>query len=104
MDERPAIAPGTQGTVPTTQMTSIWPALTWEESASAMLVYIEDLRDKVLETYKTRQTAARTAQLLAVGWIKNMLDHGKVPGLGAAGFRSDHVLRRRPSRTPTART
>jgi acetyl esterase/lipase len=78
--------PWDRGTVPTTQMSSIQPALTWEESASNMLVYIEDLRDKVAQTYKSGKRPRILPSVLATGWIKNLLDHGKVPGLGPKDF------------------
>ena len=78
--------PWDRGTVPTTQMSSIQPALTWEESASNMLVYVEDLRDKVLETYETGKRPRVLPSVLAAGWIKNLLDHGKLPGLGPRDF------------------
>lgn len=83
---RPRNRPWDQGTVPSTQMKQVFPALTWEESASAMLVYLEDLQQKVLETYKEGKRPRILPSVLAVGWVKPLLDQGKIPGLGSKDF------------------
>ncbi len=77
--------PWDKGTVPSRQMKTV-PALTWEESASAMLVYLEDLQTKVCETYKDGKRPRVLPSVLAAGWIKNWLDHGKIPGMGPKDF------------------
>ncbi len=74
-----------QGTVPSPQMKT-FPALTWEESASAMLVYLEDLQAKVVESYTTGKRPRVLPSVLAAGWIKSLLDQGKIPGLGPKDF------------------
>jgi len=78
--------PWDQGLVPSTQMQQVFPALTWEESASAMLVYLEDLQQKVLQTYTGGKRPRIIPSVLAVGWVKNLLDHGQIPGLGPQDF------------------
>jgi hypothetical protein len=83
---RNRVRPWDQGTVPSTQMKTVVPARTWEESASAMLVYMEDLQQKVIETYRGGKRPRVLPSVLAAGWIKNLLDHGKIPGLGPKDF------------------
>lgn len=40
------------GLASSSQMKTLYPALTWEESMGAMLLYVEQLRSKICETYK----------------------------------------------------
>lgn len=79
-------SPWDQGKVPSSQMKTVFPALTWEESAAARLVYMEDLQKKVIETYREGKRPRILPSVLAAGWIKNWLDQGKIPGLGPKDF------------------
>lgn len=71
--------PTDQGKVPSRQMKQTYPAHSWEESMAAMLLYNEDLQAKVVETYKDGKRPRVLPSCLAMGWIKNMIDHGKLP-------------------------
>lgn len=72
--------PTDKGKMESRQMKKIYPAQSWEESMGAMLLYNEDLRSKVVETYKEGKRPRVLPSCLAMGWIKNMIDHGKLPG------------------------
>jgi hypothetical protein len=50
--ERDRKRPTDLGREPTSEMQKVYPALTWEESMAAMMLYGEDLKRKVDETYK----------------------------------------------------
>jgi hypothetical protein len=67
--------------LPSRQMKELVPAQTWEESMAAMLLYNEDLQAKVLETYKEGKRPRVLPSCLAMGWIKNLIDNGKLPGV-----------------------
>lgn len=73
------------GQVPSPQM-QVQPVATWEESASAMLLYIEDLQRKVLETYQGPKRPRIIPSVLAAGWIKSLVDERKIPGMGPQDF------------------
>ena len=53
---------------------------------AAMLLYNEDLQAKVVETYKEGKRPRVLPSCLAMGWIKNLIDHGKLPGAAKASF------------------
>ena len=78
--------PTDKATVPSSQMKQLFPALTWEESMAAMLLYNEDLQLKVVETYKEGKRPRVLPSAIAMGWIKNMIDAGKVPGAKPGSF------------------
>jgi Chitobiase/beta-hexosaminidase C-terminal domain/Fn3 associated len=78
--------PSDKGLVPSSQMKKLWPALTWEESMGAMLLYMEELQLKIGETYKEGKRPRVLPSALAMGWIHNMIDHGKLPGAAAGSF------------------
>jgi hypothetical protein len=67
-------------------MQKLWPALTWEESMSAMLLYVEELQTKIAETYHTGKRPRVLPSALAMGWIWNMIENGKFPGLAPGSF------------------
>jgi hypothetical protein len=87
--KRDRVSPWDQATIPSPTMKT-FPALTWEESAGAKLLYIEDLQRKVLETYQQEKSPRVLPTVMATGWVKNWLDHGKLPGLGPKDF--DRVM------------
>jgi hypothetical protein len=78
--------PSDKGLVPSRQMKKTFPAQTWEESMAAMLLYNEDLQAKVLDTYKDGKRPRVLPSCIAMAWIKNMIDHGKVPGVKPGDF------------------
>lgn len=69
--------PSDHGTVPSYQMAKTFPALTWEESMSAMLLYVEELQHRLGEQFHEGKPARIIPSALAMGWIKNMIDHGQ---------------------------
>jgi len=78
--------PSDSGTVPSFQMKKTFPALTWEESMSAMLLYVEELQHRLGEQLHEGKPAHIIPSALAMGWIKNMIDHGQFPGVKAGSF------------------
>ena len=78
--------PTDQGKMASAQMKQTFPAQTWEESMAAMLLYNEDLQAKVLDTYKEGKRPRVLPSCLAMGWIKNMIDNGKLPGVEKDSF------------------
>jgi hypothetical protein len=84
--------PWDRGTIPSEQMARVFPAVTWEESASARMLYIEDLQTKVCQTYRGAKRPRVLPAALAMGWLKHLLDTGRIPGLGPQDF--DRILYR----------
>jgi hypothetical protein len=80
--------PTDKGLVPSpcSQMRQLVEALTWEESAAAWLLYVEEVQRLVLEKHQPGKPPRILPSTLAAGWIKNLLDHGRIPGLGPADF------------------
>ncbi|MDR3708461.1 MAG: chitobiase/beta-hexosaminidase C-terminal domain-containing protein [Capsulimonadaceae bacterium] len=78
--------PTDSGKEPTTEMTKVYPALSWEESMSAMLLYGEDLKDKVNETYKGAKPIRMIPAGIALGQLHHMIDIGLVPGFAKDDF------------------
>ncbi|MEZ0256266.1 MAG: FN3 associated domain-containing protein [Chthoniobacter sp.] len=78
--------PSDKGTVPSFQMTKTFPALTWEESMGAMLLYVEELQHRLAAAYPEGKHARVLPTALAMGWIKNMIDHGKFPDAKPGSF------------------
>lgn len=78
--------PTDRGEVLSRQMKKLFPALTWEESMGAMLLYMEELQHTVCETYHDGKRPRVLPTALAMGWIKNMIDHGQVPGIVPDSF------------------
>jgi hypothetical protein len=78
--------PTDKGKVPSTQMKTTNPALSWEESMGAMLLYNEDLQVEVCKTYLEGKRPRVLPSAIAMGWIKNMIDAGKFPGAKPGSF------------------
>ncbi len=78
--------PTDNGTIPSFQMKKTFPALTWEESMSAMLLYVEELQHRLGEQLHEGKPAHIIPSALAMGWIKNMIDHGQFPGVKPGSF------------------
>ena len=77
--------PTDSGEFPSSE-TKLFPARTWEESAGAYLLYVEEVQHQVLATYHEGKSPRVLPTTLAVGWVKNWLEHGKIPGLDASAF------------------
>ena len=84
--ERDRPRPSDKGEVPSTQMTKVFPSLTWEESMGAMLLYVEDVRRKIAETDKGGKRVRVLPTNLAMGWIRNKIEHGEFPGAKRTDF------------------
>jgi hypothetical protein len=82
--------PSDKGQVPSSQMKKLWPALTWEESMSAMLLYCEEVQRKIVALDHAGKRVRILPVSLAMGWARNLIDQGKFPGVapGEAGFYS----------------
>jgi hypothetical protein len=74
------------GKEPTGEMKTVYPALTWEESMSAMLLYGEDLQRKVCETYKEGKRPRIIPTALALGWVHHMIERDEFPGVANDTF------------------
>lgn len=82
------LRPSDKGTVPSYQMKKTFPALTWEESMSAMLLYVEELQHRLNATLPEGQRVKVLPSALAMGWMRHMIDHGQVPGVAPGSFYS----------------
>lgn len=80
--------PSDKGLVPSYQMSKVFPAATWEESMSAMLLYVEEVQHRVHERDKEGKRARILPCSLALGWARNMVDNNQLPGIpaGEDGF------------------
>jgi hypothetical protein len=78
--------PTDRAQVPSRQMRRTVPALTWEESMGAMLLYAEDLREALVETSSEGKRPRVLPSALAMGWVKNLIDTGRFPGLKPGDF------------------
>jgi hypothetical protein len=78
--------PTDKGEVRSSQMRQTYPALTWEESMAAMLLYVEELRREIAGTYTDGKPPRVLPTALAMGWIKNMIDRGRLPGVAPGSF------------------
>ena len=71
--------PSDKGEVPSYQMERTVPALTWQESMSAMLLYVEEVQHRVLKTYQGAKRRDHTG-LPGHGAGTPLLDRGELPG------------------------
>ena len=78
--------PTDKGEVPTSQMKKTFPALTWEESIGAMLLYVEELQQRIGQRYHDGKRPRIIPSALAMGWIRNTIDAGKFPGVKPGSF------------------
>lgn len=78
--------PSDKGLVPSFQMTKTFPALTWEESMGAMLLYVEELQHRLKTAYPEGKPAHIIPAALAMGWLKNKIDHGQFGDAKAGTF------------------
>ena len=80
--------PTDKGEVPSREMQRLYPAATWEESMAAMLLYVEELQAKIGETYHAGRRPLVLPSAIAMGWIRNLIDNGKFPGVAPGSFYS----------------
>jgi hypothetical protein len=79
--ERDRRRPSDKGLVPSYQMKKTFPAATWEESMSAMLLYVEEVQHR-LNAQKSEGKPARIIPCsLALGWARNLIDNHQFPGV-----------------------
>ena len=80
--------PTDKGAVPSFQMKKTFPALTWQESMGAMLLYNEEVQHQIAAQYHEGKPARIIPTALALGWARTMIDQGKFPGVspGEANF------------------
>jgi hypothetical protein len=74
------------GKEPTAEMTRVWPALTWEESMAAMVLYVEDLQKKLAEQDPDHKPPRIIPSALAMAWMHRFIDDGKVPLMPPGSF------------------
>lgn len=84
--ERDRLRPTDKGEVPSIQIKKMYPALTWEESMGAMLVYVEDLQHTIAEVDKGAKRVRVLPVNLAMGWIHHQIEHGEFPGAKPGDF------------------
>jgi hypothetical protein len=78
--------PSDRGVVPSYQMEKPFPALTWEESMGAMLLYAEELQHRLGAQFHEGKPVRILPTALAMGWIKNRIDRGEFPGVAPGSF------------------
>ncbi|EDY21218.1 hypothetical protein CfE428DRAFT_1511 [Chthoniobacter flavus Ellin428] len=84
--ERERGRPSDKGVVPSTEMKKVFPALTWEESMAAMLLYVEDVQKVVAAKDKGEKPVRVLPTSLAMGWIHSQIEHGQFPGAKTTDF------------------
>ena len=89
--------PTDKGEVPSFEMKKTFPALTWQESMGAMLLYNEEVQHQITTQYHEGKPVRIIPSALALGWARTLIDQGKFPGVqpGEANFYAtlfeDHV-------------
>ena len=80
--------PSDRGQVPSYQMSKVFPAATWEESMSAMLLYVEEVQHRVNQLDKGGKRARILPCSLALGWARHLVENHQLPGVpaGQASF------------------
>jgi hypothetical protein len=80
--------PSDKGLVSSHQMSKVFPAATWEESMSAMLLYVEEVQHRVNRLDEEGKRARILPYSLAMGWARNLVDNDRLPGVpaGQASF------------------
>jgi hypothetical protein len=74
------------GQVPSSQMAKVYPALTWEESMSAMMLYGEEVRLAVARVCNDGKPMRIIPTALAMGWIHHQIQRGELPGVAVGDF------------------
>jgi Chitobiase/beta-hexosaminidase C-terminal domain len=78
--------PTDKARVASSQMKKLYPALTWEESMAAMLLYVEELHAEVVKTYQGKKRPRVIPSAIALGLVCDMIDRGNFPGLKGGAF------------------
>jgi hypothetical protein len=78
--------PTDKGKVASSQLKQTVPALTWEESMAAMLLYVEELQQRVAPLDKGRKRLRVLPSAVAMGWIHHLIETGKLPGAAPGSF------------------
>jgi|GEM_PF-49998 len=95
--EMPRARPTDKGEVPSFEMKKTFPALTWQESMGAMVLYNEEVQHQITMQYHEGKPVRIIPSALALGWARTLIDQGKFPGVqpGEASFYAalfeDHV-------------
>lgn len=84
--ERERPRPSDKGAVPSSQMTRLWPALTWEESMGAMLLYVEEVQREIARTDHAGKRARVLPIALAMGWLRHRIERGEFPDAAREAF------------------
>jgi hypothetical protein len=79
--ERERRRPTDKGLVPSYQMRRLVPAATWEESMSAMLLYVEEVEHRLNQQYTEGKPARILPCSLIMGWARNLVDNNQFPGV-----------------------
>jgi len=72
--------------VPSYQMKTLYPALTWEESMSAMMLYGEEVQHEILKKCPEGKKARIIPAALAMGWIHQMIEAGQFPDVAPDSY------------------
>ena len=71
-------------------MKKTFPALTWQESMGAMLLYNEEVQHRIIVRNAGGKAPRIIPTALAMGWARTLVDRGEMPGVtpGVGGFYS----------------
>jgi hypothetical protein len=89
--------PTDKGEVPSYQMKKTFPALSWQESMGAMVLYNEEVQHRILAGYHEGKPVRIIPTAVALGWARTLVDTGKFPDVAPgeanfyATFFEDHV-------------
>ncbi len=75
-----------KGLIPSSQMKSVFPALSWEESMSAMMLYGEEVQLALRKAYDEGKPARIIPVALAMGKIHHEIEQGRFPGVAKDRF------------------
>jgi CubicO group peptidase (beta-lactamase class C family) len=75
--------PTDKGLVPSSQMTRTFPALTWQESMGAMLLYVEEVERQIVARHPGGKPPRIIPTAPAMGWARSLIDRGEMPGVAA---------------------
>ncbi len=79
--ERDRNRPTDKGLVPSYEMKKTFPALTWEESMSAMLLYNEEVQHEIAARLHGGKRVRIIPTAVALGLLRNQIDQGQFPGV-----------------------
>ena len=75
-----------KGLVPSSQMKTLQPALTWEESMSAMMLYGEEVQHVMRQAYNEGKPVRIIPVALAMGRIHRQIEDGQFPDVPRDAF------------------